>query len=296
MRPFIAKIILTFFVATCAAFNANADNKVLHPPTTVLPSKTQSISASTSSSKGSETENLLSEVSALRVQNKLIQDFQNSILDTVLWALGVVCTIVVFVAGFGWWSNFKLYENDKKRLQEELEGSTSERIAQLELRLHGAGVDLTRSIEAKVEASLNRLSSEISSLQTRFNELTGKLEVISTEIERARKRDLLVHSELRRVEERVWDLKGIPANGLITQMQGLRAELEADLIDAARMTLQRMKELLQKRFVSGDAKISKSVKEHVKNGLPSTSVHLGVELLEVKTLLESIPVSDPDVP
>lgn len=293
MRPLIARTILISTFALSSAFNASAENRFLPKVVTTLSSDTQSPSSPKSNPSGSNEQDQLSEVAALRVQNELIHDFQSSILDTVLWALGVICTIVVFVAGFGWWSNFKLYENDKKRLQEELESSTSERIAQLELRLHGAGVDLTRSIEAKVEGSLNRLSSEISALQNRFTELTDKIEVINVGLQNARDRDLLVHSELRRVEERVWDLKGIPANGLITQMQGLRAELEADLTDSARMTLRRMKELLQERFLNGGAKISKAVKEHVLNGLPSTSMALGVELSEVKVLLESVPVSEP---
>jgi predicted nuclease with TOPRIM domain len=211
-------------------------------------------------------------------------------MDTVLWALGVVCTIAVFIAGFGWWSNFKVYENDKKRLKEELDLSLAERIAQLELRLTSSNADFTRVIEARVEAMLNRAYAEQTALQAKINELATKLEELSKRLVAAKKDNLQVNAALRRVEETVWDIRDIPENILVTQSQGLEAELEADLISNAKWTLERMKKVLEKSFINGNEHMSRGTIEILLDALPTNISELGVELTAVRSLLERVNV------
>jgi hypothetical protein len=230
------------------------------------------------------------EVLVLQTQNKLIKDYQSSLMDTVLWALGVVCTIAVFIAGFGWWSNFKVYENDKKRLKEELDLSLAERIAQLELRLTSSNADFTRVIEARVEAMLNRAYAEQTALQAKINELATKLEELSKRLVAAKKDNLQVNAALRRVEETVWDIRDIPENILVTQSQGLEAELEADLISNAKWTLERMKKVLEKSFINGNEHMSRGTIEILLDALPTNISELGVELTAVRSLLERVNV------
>ena len=46
--------------------------------------------------------------------------FDQRLLTTVFWALGLVATFAVGLAGFSWFSNYRAYERDKASIKEEL--------------------------------------------------------------------------------------------------------------------------------------------------------------------------------
>lgn len=56
----------------------------------------------------------------LQSQIELMRQYEDRILQTVYWSLGGMITVVVLIAGFGWFANFRLYEHDKKVLRQEL--------------------------------------------------------------------------------------------------------------------------------------------------------------------------------
>lgn len=60
------------------------------------------------------------ETSALRAQIEIMRHYDQRLLATVYWSLGVLATITILLIGFGWFANFRLYERDKLALRQEL--------------------------------------------------------------------------------------------------------------------------------------------------------------------------------
>lgn len=93
----------------------------------------------------SEAEKEAEKVAILQAQLELMRQYDQRLLETVYWSLGGMVTIVVLVAGFGWFANFRLYEHDKKALKQELTGFIKEERAKLHEELSSAARDAVRS-------------------------------------------------------------------------------------------------------------------------------------------------------
>src|SRR6266581_4289412 len=68
---------------------------------------------------------------ALRAQLELMRSFQDSLLSTVYWSLGVLLVIVAVLVGFGWFANFRVYQRDLEGLKRELEVLVAKSLAEL---------------------------------------------------------------------------------------------------------------------------------------------------------------------
>src|ERR1035438_7549617 len=53
------------------------------------------------------------QVNLLQAEIKLVKGYQQDLLSTVYWALGILATIAAVLVGFGWLSNFWLYEKGR---------------------------------------------------------------------------------------------------------------------------------------------------------------------------------------
>lgn len=186
----------------------------------------------------SASSNSHSEAVLLREQNKLIRDYQGSLLDTVYWALGGIFATAIVLAGFGWLSSFKLYEADKSRLRDELTSKIKELHAQTALNLAQIRTALEHELASQLGTHLdkvrvelteakNQLFTDHSDLNNHVDELRTKLEAATQSIAQIHKGLAHTNAELRHVEEHIWDLKNIPGNVLITQTQGLEAAISA---------------------------------------------------------------------
>ncbi len=58
-----------------------------------------------------------------------MKEYNQRLLETVYWALGVLITVILFVAGAGWYVNFRLYERDKASIQTDLEALIKKQVA-----------------------------------------------------------------------------------------------------------------------------------------------------------------------
>lgn len=59
------------------------------------------------------------EVIALRAQIEIMRQYDQKLLDTVYWALGVLVGITLLVVGLGWYTNFKVYKRDVEDLKRD---------------------------------------------------------------------------------------------------------------------------------------------------------------------------------
>ena len=73
--------------------------------------------------------------------------------------------MVTLLTGIGWFANFRLHENDKNRLQEDLEAKIQSALALVETRLNEYDAELFRKLNARLETSANRLFNELDFLR-----------------------------------------------------------------------------------------------------------------------------------
>ena len=253
------------------------------------------------------------EIALLREQVKVMKDYHGSLLDTVYLALGGVFTMAVLLSGFAWWSNFKLLDGDKRRLQEDMTGRISEleaklgqQTAELEsdilLKNNAFRLEIERTVDAKSEAHLSRLSSETGDVRTQLtsvvqqvndltkdwlktqNEVKNKFAEVKKEFSRSA-------ADLRLAEENIWELKEIPANILLTQVQGLNAVVESNP-DLIKLFLSRMKETIEKGFLISDKSLKNNELSLIKGSLSVVSQVNPIETAEVQDLLSKIKIKD----
>lgn len=180
-----------------------------------------------------ETAYKLKEFEELKIENKIIKEFHEKILDTVYWSLGSVFGILALLLGFGWWSNFKLHEKDKKGILDEVSALISEREINQIKKIHSVQESINNEIKS-VMIQLNEKIDNFHMLHAEVdkttNDLYEQIKTVKASIADCIKNINISHlgheASLRFVEERLWDTRGVGENVLLTQFQYLSACIE----------------------------------------------------------------------
>ncbi|MFQ2752974.1 hypothetical protein ACK3YM_19370 [Aeromonas caviae] len=234
----------------------------------------------------------------LKIENRITKDFYDSLLNTIYWSLGTVFGVSALLLGFGWWSNFKLHEKDKRSIIDELSLMISERGSEQSNALNNE----IKSIRDEIGVALTSINERIDSTKTlneeqskNINEIDVKLATINNLISENKKairiNSLSQEAGLRFVEERLWQLKGVGANVLITQLQALTAnnELNKEIgintknIDSI---LDRISTTIEEEFLSGKNSASDYVVTLTKDTLKSIGDEYNVKINNILSLLE----------
>lgn len=93
---------------------------------------------------------------ALREQLDQMRHSDDRLLATVHWALGVVDFLAVLLAGFSWYTNFRVYERDKNSLKDELRVFVRQ---ELEKGSHESRTEL-RQIQDAIDETLKTSGKE----------------------------------------------------------------------------------------------------------------------------------------
>jgi hypothetical protein len=121
------------------------------------------------------------EVIVLRAQLEVMRQYDQSLLSTVYWSLSVIVALVILLAGYGWYTNFRVYERDKNAMQQDLQGYLQQEIgksflatSEVNERFRGEMLaDITQRIESLRAASIDasKAASENILEQLRFMKL-----------------------------------------------------------------------------------------------------------------------------
>lgn len=118
-------------------------------------------------------------VAQLRTQIDVMERYNDQLLATVYWSLGVLVTIAGVLIGFGWFANFRIYQRDKASLSAELAGGLQASVSQAELRL---STDLAKRFSELSEATNRTVRQEIESTQRQVQSLSQSVDYRFTEI------------------------------------------------------------------------------------------------------------------
>jgi hypothetical protein len=176
------------------------------------------------------------EAALLKAQLEVMRQYDQRLLQTVYWTLATAFGVTLFVAGAGWYVNFRLYDRDKQALLSELHSEveaasgTSSRsierglqeartsldnaVSKMREDLHHKTEERGKQIE---EAALQASKEAINSLQAQFK--TMQNEMI----------EIRYNAVIR--EAKTWRAQGVHTNELRAYMEAL--SLAMQLLKAA---------------------------------------------------------------
>lgn len=237
------------------------------------------------------------ELVVLKEQNKIIKDYHDSLLSTVYWSLGIVFTLAILLGGFSWFTNFKFYEKDKSQLRAEFDSQADELETKVTAKLSLNQSETLNQLDQKLESALTKFTDNIASVKKDISDdsksISNKIEIQSKSLERIEKNNYIMETELRQVEEYVWDMRGIPGNILITQGEGLRAAGKAEDLSRVKSILGRIKKTIQQKYIDTDEKLSKNVLKILEKYLTEAQELDTIGVSELKDLLSKVPTKTP---
>lgn len=159
------------------------------------------------------------EALALRAQIEIMRQYDQRLLATVYWSLGVLATITILLIGFGWFANFRLYERDKIALRQELIVFIQEELSKIKSALNA-------NAQSQYDKILAEARSVGSSTATSVrNELSFNINSINKDIKR-------IQCNMTGKEGESWIEKGVLTNGLrsYSHVLGYAIELNDEFI------------------------------------------------------------------
>lgn len=241
-------------------------------------------------------------ITKLDAQNKLMREYHDSLIDMVLWSLGVVVTLAIGLAGFNWWANNKLYESDKaelagkfdakiKTLHQSVENSLVSKYNELSTELNRISETYNTTIRAEMtefRSIVDSLKSELTNLAKLVDKHKAAHEADMTQIRKNIAFNMLVTYG---VEEEVWETKDIPENMLLSQIQALEAAIKLDAEYQLKTIPERILDNLEKKFKAPNIKLDSYYKKELLEVLDTKKVDATIAN-SIRKLLNEVSADD----
>ena len=178
------------------------------------------------------------EISALQqrfVSEKLliIQEFHDTLIATVYWALGTVAFLAIAVLGFVWIAFTRNFDREKASLKAELTGELQSALAELKTEIaeerQALGNEVQKqmsSFQEKTRGQVDSFEENLSAFEKRLDRLGKDASESATKLLLPRINDLRV--ETSTLEMRFWRNQEIWANVLICGTQLIERLKEAE--------------------------------------------------------------------
>ena len=249
----------------------------------------------------------------LKAELSAIRSYHNSLLDTVYWALGTIVGLAVLLVSSSWYTNFKLNESDKARLQEEVDKKIAEAQSLAGRDLQSLADRLDGKLGRDSIAISNRFSAEIDDLKNELRAVDRQLSTDLKDLQDALKIMLTlpdkINRQLNRIDcqtqlntERIWEIKESPIKVLLSQYFTLRTAIKMRDNDEIARVLARMKDNLRDQVLPSGKKVPVNILEILQNSLVKARdiEHSNEDQLmidpslaaEIIDLLSSVPVTD----
>jgi len=109
------------------------------------------------------------EVLLLRTQIEVMRSYDQKLLDTVYWCLGVAVALFVLMAGFNWVTYSRSYERDKESLRAELQAVIQKGISDLQRQSRKATDSITEGLDESID---DRINSHVAKFEGNLKALT----------------------------------------------------------------------------------------------------------------------------
>lgn len=166
-------------------------------------------------------------VEVLQAQLETMRSYDQRLLETVYWALGLVGTITIGLIAINWFSNRELYNRDKEAIKEELNNKIQQELLAEKNRQHDEITKMFSGeqekiavlantndvlIENKIKEHLDPIDSQIKSLESNLKSSHKNLilklhllEVDILEIEACRWEEKQIYANVLRLNVKILD-------------------------------------------------------------------------------------------
>ncbi len=148
------------------------------------------------------------QLTQLQNEMEIVKSYSSQFLQTIYWSLGVVASIALILVGFGWFTNFRLLDQEKKSIRSEmqttLKSDLKDSLNRIDERYSESQKLVTDLIEQAIKRSETRMLFDIGSK----HEL---LESRTVDLERSIQ---AIHYELEDIEYRRWTSEGVYTNAI----------------------------------------------------------------------------------
>ena len=139
-------------------------------------------------------DNLLIEIEVLKGQLDLMRQYDQRLLNTVYWSLGVVLILGSLLIGFNFFSNYKYYEKEKKAIKDELNlellrlfndysNQKSKDFEQNKIQLSHDLEKNSKQLSEKISQDVTDIDAKIDKLNVEINEKIMNINVVILENE-----------------------------------------------------------------------------------------------------------------
>ncbi len=151
-------------------------------------------------------------ISLLQSELNTVRDFQDTLLTTVFWSLGTIATIAVLLVGFGWYSNFRVYERDKASLSQELRSHLDNELAALSTKIEQSLNESRDSANKLAHEQREELSARVN--KTLEATVTKSVAPLSARIEMLKSGHAELQYAILEINRERWRAKGVYTNAL----------------------------------------------------------------------------------
>lgn len=310
-----AKLALTLtIVATCSLGGLSTANESSSAPP--LAKEHQRITLSTGEDispilpkdlKQSKTElSIETELQILKEKNTLIADFQSSLISIVIWSLSAVVSVVILLVGASLFTNFKMHEKDVQRIQIDYDAKIKIFRSEIDSSLAKAGQEIASAQEARSQQDLDRLLDQTAQVRSQFETfrllLEGKLEqalsktqICEDKLDNLEKSQVDLKTEIREAAVRIWELKEIPENILISSLQGIDAALETGEKRRIKAFIEKVKKVIVSGFIEKGVNLDEGLIQIIERRLVKLGVKYPEDTNDIRQLVAKCIYSDPSV-
>ncbi|MFJ2427637.1 hypothetical protein [Pseudomonas sp. NPDC087804] len=301
----LAKLLLAtvFTVFFCSAGVSSADIASPNPTVTeehsakvFKPAETISTISPTENKSTKIETTTETELKILKEKNTLISEFQSSLISIVLWSLAAVVSVVVLLVGASIFTNFKMHQKDIQRIQLDYDAKINIFRSEIDASLAKAGQEMTNAQEVRSQQDLDRMLDQASQLRNQFETVRTALEEKSdhllsetnkcnTSIGVLEATLATLSAELRKAETRIWEIKKIPENVLLTALQGIDSSIVSESKWRIRDFIDQVKEVLKSDFIKTGLKLDKELQRFTEKRMIALESTYPEDVQEIRKLV-----------
>lgn len=292
-------IVMKIFLTLILSFS------LLFPSFSIASNDHKKITTPTASSVVADSAASEAEIKYLKLQIALMKENDNALLNTIYWTLGTVATVTVLLVGFGWLSNFKFHDSEKQRIKDELDSKINEAMSKINSKASLDRLELNKDIDIRIEKQTETIEKNIEIVRVDLIErlariaeslpiIESKIKESSVKIAAAENRSHWIETNIRIIEENIWDLKNVPANILITQFQGLQSAIACNSDFYIKSILESMINTVDEKFIKAELPFPKDMLSHIKNEVQNAVQKCPIEASRALDSLSKIKVRNDD--
>jgi hypothetical protein len=236
------------------------------------------------------------ELKILKEKNLLIADFQNSLISIVIWSLSAVVSVVILLVGASLFTNFKLHEKDVQRIQADYDAKIKIFRSEMDTSLTKAGQEMANVQEARSQQDLNRMLNQAAevrsqfetvrlSLEGKFDQLLSGTTKLETKVDNLEKIQSGLKAELRKAETLIWDIRKVPANVLISALQGLDAALLSGVEWHIEDFIMELKRVIKTDFIELKNSLDEELQGFIEKRLVKLEIDYPEDAKEIRQLI-----------